>query len=115
MKSVAHEVEKRPTKPSYQLKGKRKANYSTYIYRVLKQVHLDTGILCKLTGIVDCSEGDLLQRVALEACRLSLYNKRRSLTGREIQSAVQLLHAGELGKHDSSEGTESVLEYTASD
>ncbi|RXM99880.1 Histone H2B [Acipenser ruthenus] len=95
MKSVVHE-EKRPTKPSCHLKGKKKANYSTYIYRVLKQVNLYTGILCKLMVIVDCAEGDLLQRVASEASRLSLSNKRRTLTGREIQSAAQLLHAEEL-------------------
>ncbi|KAK1167802.1 histone H2B-like [Acipenser oxyrinchus oxyrinchus] len=106
MKSVAHKVEKRPTKPSCHLKGKKKANYSTYIYRVLKQLFVGSSGHCKLMGIVDCSVGDLFQRVALEASRSSPYNKRRSLTGREIQSAVQLLHPGELGTHDVSEGDE---------
>ncbi|MGH0169420.1 UNVERIFIED_CONTAM: hypothetical protein FKN15_077688, partial [Acipenser sinensis] len=60
----------------------------------------DTAILCKLMGIVDCSVGDLFQSVTLEASRLSLYNKRCSLTGREIQSTVHQRVAAELGKHD---------------
>ncbi|MBN3279585.1 H2B protein, partial [Polyodon spathula] len=58
----------------------------------MKSVHLDA-------GIVDCSVGDLFQSVALEASRLSLLSERHTLAGREIQSAVRLLYAGELGKH----------------
>ncbi|MGH0127294.1 UNVERIFIED_CONTAM: hypothetical protein FKN15_071199 [Acipenser sinensis] len=105
-------MEKRIAKASHQLKGKRQT-YATYIYRVLRQVHSDTGISAKSMGIMNSFVGDTFERVASEAAKLSLY-KRRIITSREIQTAVRLLLAGELGKHAVSEGTESVAKCTSS-
>ncbi|RXM99297.1 Histone H2B type 1-B [Acipenser ruthenus] len=65
-------------------------------------------------GIMNSFVGDTFERVASEAAKLSLYNKRRTITSREIQTAVRLLFAGELGKHAVSEGTESVAKCTSS-
>ncbi|MGH0139914.1 UNVERIFIED_CONTAM: hypothetical protein FKN15_004110 [Acipenser sinensis] len=106
-------MEKRTAKAHHKLKGKRQT-YATYIYRVLKQVHPDIGISAKSMGIMNSSVGDMFERVASEAAKLSLYNKRRTITSREIQTAVRLLLSGELGKHAVSEGTGSVAKYTSS-
>ncbi|KAK6483040.1 histone H2B type 3-B-like [Huso huso] len=116
MKSAALKVtnmEKRTAKASHKLKGKRQT-YATYIYRVLRQVHPDTGISAKSMGIMNSFVGDTFEHVASEAAKLSLYNKRRTITSREIETAVRLLFAGELGKHAVSEGTESVAKCTSS-
>ncbi len=48
------------------------------------------------------------ERIAAEASRLAHYNKRQTISSREIQTAVRLLLPGELAKHAVSEGTKAV-------
>ena len=85
-----------------------------FIYRVLKQVHPDTGVSKKSMSILNSFVFDLFERLASEASRLAKYNKRRTLSSREVQTAVRLLLPGELAKHAVSEGTKAVTKYTAS-
>jgi hypothetical protein len=49
-----------------------------------------------------------IERIAGEASRLTQYNKRQTISSREIQTAVRLLLPGELAKHAVSEGTKAV-------
>ncbi|XP_020899248.1 late histone H2B.L4-like [Exaiptasia diaphana] len=93
---------------------KRKESYSIYIYKVLKQVHPDTGISSKAMNIMNSFVCDIFERIAAEAARLSHYNKKSTITSREIQTAVRLLLPGELAKHAVSEGTKAVTKYTSS-
>ena len=93
---------------------KRVESYSTYIYRVLKQVHPDTGISKKSMSIMNSFVNDIFERIAGEASRLAHYNKRSTISSREIQTAVRLLLPGELAKHAVSEGTKAVTKYTSS-
>ncbi|KAK3764057.1 hypothetical protein RRG08_046525 [Elysia crispata] len=95
-------------------KRKRKESYSIYIYKVLKQVHPDTGISSKAMSIMNLFVNDIFERISAEASRLVHYNKRSTITSREIQTAVRLLLPGELAKHDVSEGTKAVTKYTTS-
>ncbi|MCP4545804.1 MAG: hypothetical protein GY835_04980, partial [bacterium] len=41
---------------------KRKESYGTYIYRVMKQVHPDTGISSKAMSIMNSFVNDLFER-----------------------------------------------------
>lgn len=93
---------------------KRKESYAIYIYKVLKQVHPDTGISSKAMSIMNSFVNDIFERIAAEASRLAQYNKRSTITSREIQTAVRLLLPGELAKHAVSEGTKAVTKYTSS-
>ncbi|XP_068692457.1 histone H2B [Montipora capricornis] len=95
-------------------RGKRKESYAIYIYKVLKQVHPDTGISSKAMGIMNSFVNDIFERVAVESSRLSLYNKKSTISSREIQTAIRLLLPGELAKHAVSEGTKAVTKYTSS-
>jgi len=52
-------------------------NYSTYIYKVLKQVHPDTGISKKAMVIMNSFINDVFARIATEAGRLARYNKKK--------------------------------------
>merc|ERR1711963_1254329 len=74
---------------------KRKESYAIYIYKVLKQVHPDTGVSSKAMSIMNSFVNDLFERIAAEASRLAHYNKRSTITSREIQTAVRLLLPGE--------------------
>uniref|UniRef100_A0A9J7XWE9 Histone H2B n=1 Tax=Cyprinus carpio carpio TaxID=630221 RepID=A0A9J7XWE9_CYPCA len=78
------------------------------------QVHPDTGISSKAMGIMNSFVNDIFERIAGEASRLAHYNKRSTITSREIQTAVRLLLPGELAKHAVSEGTKAVTKYTSS-
>ena len=93
---------------------KRRESYSIYIYKVLKQVHPDTGVSSKAMSIMNSFVNDLFERIAAESSRLAHYNKRSTITSREIQTAVRLLLPGELAKHAVSEGTKAVTKYTSS-
>ena len=93
---------------------RRKESYAIYIYRVLKQVHPDTGVSSKAMSIMNSFVNDIFERIAAEASRLAHYNKRSTITSREIQTAVRLLLPGELAKHAVSEGTNAVTRYTSS-
>jgi len=95
-------------------KRKRKESYAIYIFKVLKQVHPDTGISSKAMSIMNSFVNDIFERIAAEASRLAHYNKRSTITSREIQTAVRLLLPGELAKHAVSEGTKAVTKYTSS-
>ena len=57
-------------------KRKRKESYAIYIYKVLKQVHPDTGISSKAMSIMNSFVNDLFERIAAEASKLAHYNKR---------------------------------------
>ena len=54
------------------------------------------------------------ERIAVESSRLSLYNKKATISSREIQTAIRLLLPGELAKHAASEGTKAVTKYPSS-
>ena len=54
-----------------------------------------------------------LASASVEAGKLVRYNKKGTLTSREIQTAVRLALPGELAKHAVSEGTKAVTKYTS--
>ena len=95
-------------------KRRAKRNYSSYasfIYKVLKQVHPDTGISTKAMSIMNSFVNDVFERIIVESAKLSKYNHRNTVTSREIQTAVRLLLPGELAKHAVSEGTKAVAKF----
>ena len=61
-------------------RGKRKESYAIYIYKVLKQVHPDTGISSKAMGIMNSFVNDIFERIVVESSRLSLYNKKATVS-----------------------------------
>ena len=91
---------------------RRLETYSSYIYRVLKQVHPDVGISKRAMAIMNSFVNDIFERLSDEAINLARYNNKATLTGAEIQTAVRLLLPGELAKHAMSEGSKSISKYS---
>ena len=91
----------------------RKESYGIYIYKVLKQVHPETGISKKGMSIINSFINDIFEKVVGEAGKLARYNKKATLSSREIQTAVRLALPGELAKHAVSEGTKAVTKFTS--
>ena len=97
-------------------KARRRSRHETfgvYIYKVLKQVHSDTGISKRSMNIMNSFVNDLFERTALEASKLVRYNKKHTLSAREVQSAVKLLLPGELAKHAIIEGAKAVNKFAS--
>ncbi|KAH7542079.1 histone H2B.3 [Ziziphus jujuba] len=91
--------------------GDQGMGYRRYVFRVLKQVHPGMAISSKAMTIINNLMTDMFERLAEEACRLSKYTGRMTLTSREIQDAVKLVLPGELGRHAIAEGTKAVTNY----
>ena len=113
-KTPSKKSAKAPKKAGNKRTKKRVESYSSYIYKVLKQVHPDTGISKKGMSIMNSFINDIFDRIAGEAGKLVSYNKTSTLGSREVQTAVRLMLPGELAKHAVSEGTKAVTKYDAS-
>ncbi|KAK9850116.1 hypothetical protein WJX84_010472 [Apatococcus fuscideae] len=120
---MAPKAEKKPAKKVAKTTegGKKKSRkskavetYKIYIYKVLKQVHPDTGISSKAMSILNSFINDIFEKIATETASLARYNKKPTVTSREIQTAVRLILPGELAKHAVSEGTKAVTKFTSS-
>jgi histone H2A len=87
------------------------ANFQTYIYRVLKQVHPDTGLsgtaLSAMNNLVRIN----IEKIMIGVNQLMLRTGKKTIGSREIQSATRLALPGELAKHGVSEGTRAVTKY----
>merc|ERR1712166_565996 len=64
-------------------------------------------------SIMNSFINDIFGKLATEASKLVRYNKRRTLSSREVQSAVRLVPPGELAKHAVSEGTKAVTKFSS--
>jgi histone H2B len=115
----AEKVVKKEAAPKKTTDGKKKKkvskseSYKVYLYKVLKQVHPDTGVSSKAMSILNSLMNDMFDKIATEAARLSRYSKKPTMTSREIQTAVRLVLPGELSKHAVSEGTKAVTKFTS--
>ncbi|XP_078394045.1 histone H2B type 1-L-like [Cetorhinus maximus] len=97
-------------KPPKKWRKSRKQIYSTYVYRVLTQLHPST----KAMSIMKSFVVDIFEHITSEASHLIHYNKRHTISVREIQSVVRLMLPGKLAKHPVPEGTKAVTKYTNS-
>ena len=92
---------------------RRTETFSVYIFRVLKQVHEKTGISKRSMSIMNSFINDVFEKICGEASKLVRYNKRHTLSSREVQTAVRLLLPGELAKHAVVEGTKAVTKFSS--
>lgn len=104
---------KAPRRKTSTRSRKRVESYATYIYRVLKQVHPDTGISKKGMSVMNSFINDIFERIATESSKLATINKKATLSSREVQTAVRLMLPGELAKHAVSEGTKAVTKFSS--
>nr|CAD1828725.1 unnamed protein product [Ananas comosus var. bracteatus] len=79
-----------------------------------RRVHPDIGISSKAMSIMNSFINDIFEKLAQESSRLARYNKKPTVTSREIQTSVRLVLPGELAKHAVSEGTKAVTKFTSS-
>ena len=73
----------------------------------------ETGISKKGMAVMNSFVHDVFDKVMGEAAKLTRYNKKATISSREVQTAVRLSLPGELAKHAVSEGTKAVTKFTS--
>ncbi|XP_073746790.1 histone H2B-like [Callorhinus ursinus] len=86
-------------------------SFTTYFARLLKHVHEGLSLSQEAVSVMDSSVKDIFERIAEEASRLARFNKRSTITTRDIQTAVRLVLPGEIGKHAISEAIKAVIRF----
>ena len=96
-------------------KGKRKAKetFSTYIHKVMKQVHPDHTMSSKAMSCMNSLVLDLFERLGSAAGKCVRIGGTQTMKAHEVQAAIRLVLPGELAKHAVSEGTKAANKYTA--
>lgn len=91
----------------------RHETFSTYIYKILKNVDPELGISNRGMKVLNNFVLDLFERLAAESGKLVSMNKSKTMSVREVQTAVRLVLPGELAKHAVSHATRAVTTYVA--
>ena len=113
-KPAVEGVDAAQAKQDKKLRHKKRAEtFSSYIFKVLKQVHPDIGISNKAMMVMNSFVTDIFERIAQEGARLVDMNERNTLGSREVQTAVRLVLPGDLAKHAVSEGGKAVAKFNA--
>lgn len=99
---------KKSKKKSKKSKGE---SYTGYIYKMLKSVHPQMGMANKAMMIMNSFMTDAFERIAMESGKLCTYNKRETMTDREIRTAVRLTLPGELAVHAIEDGMRGVAKF----
>jgi len=85
-----------------------------YLHKVLKQVHPECAISKRSMEIIDNMMTHMFDIIATESSKLVSKGKTKTLSSRDVQTAVKLILPGELSKHAVSEGTKAVTKYISS-
>ena len=93
---------------------KRKVyTFKPHIYKVLKQVHPDMGFTADAKEQMNHFVEHIADKIADEAAFLAKKEHKKTISSREVQTAVGLTLPGELAKHAVSEGVKAVTKYTS--
>ena len=101
------------TKNPAQKRHKKKnfQSFALYIYKVLKSISNDIGISKKGMSVINSLVADMFEQVALEASKLVRYQKKRTLSSQDVQTAVKLLLPPDLGNHAILEGSKAIAKF----
>lgn len=87
-------------------------NYSTYIHKIMKQVHPDLQMskqtIMAANGLLEV----LMAKLTKSSADIAKCAKKSTLSARHVQGAVKLVMPGDLAKHAVSEGTKATIKFT---
>lgn len=94
-------------------KKKNFESFSLYIYKVLKSIANDVGISKKGMNVIDSLVTDMFEQIAMEGAKLIRYNKKKTLSSQDIQTAVKLLLPADLASHALLEANKAVQKFNS--
>ncbi|XP_014205189.1 histone H2B-like [Copidosoma floridanum] len=111
-KPVQGESKKKKRPRRYKKAKGVETSYVVPIYRVLRQIYNDQTISKRAMDVVNTFMNDIFERIAREAAILVKYNKHKTMTPLDIESATKLvLGGGELTKHAVHVGSSAVVRF----
>lgn len=102
---------KSPKRKSGKEQHNGSVNFRTYIHRVAKQVHPDTGIGKNAHDQLNSFVNYVAKDIARKSSDFAKSNGKKTISSREVQSSVLILLPGELAKHALNEGTKAVTKF----
>ena len=99
---------------SSSLKRNKKRNFqsfSLYVYKVLRSIATDVGISKKGMNVINSLVTDMFEQISLESSKLVRYNKKKTLSSNDIQTAVKLLLPPDLGSHAIMEANKALSKF----
>ena len=102
---------RRGVAPTRRNKRKNFQSFSLYIYKVLKSISNDVGISKKGMNVINSLVVDMFDQIALESSKLVRYQKKKTLSGNDVQTAVKLLLPLDLGTHAVMEGSKAIAKF----
>ena len=106
------EVSRSPKPIKKRRNHKKRGSFSYFIFKLLKQVYAELGITTKGIAIIDSFVFDFFERVSSEAGKLCKANKSKTITSRDIQTAVRFLLSGELLMNAINESQKALTTYS---
>ena len=91
-----------------------KLTFGTYIFKILKQLHPDTGITSNAKLTINNLLIDILQKIVKYAEVLLIVTNKNTLTSREIQSSIRSILPKKLAQDAVNEGTRALTRFDAS-
>ena len=97
---------------------KKNESFALYIYKVLKDIQTNKqakGINKKAMVIMNNMVYDIFDQMSLISAQLIRYNKKHTLTSKEIEASVKLLFPVDLALHAIQEGRKAVDKFAHSE
>lgn len=90
-------------------KSSKNTKFSTYIFRLLKQIHKgQVGISSKGMAVLESFVGEMFSRLATDAGQLS---KGHTMSTKHAAAATRLAIPGELGRNAAVEAAKAIAKY----
>ena len=86
--------------------------FQLYIFRVMKQIKPELAISKKAISQINQIVGDMFEEIMTEARKLTIFNKKQTLSSKEVETATKLLFPGELGKLAISQGRMAMAKFS---
>lgn len=106
-----HNAEVKNIKDQNRKRRRPKRTYTSYIYKALKEQHPQLGISKKAMAIMDSIVVTTYQKLMNEIPKLLKVANRRTVSEREVESAVRQVYPGELKKYAIAAGTTAVTKF----
>lgn len=109
--AVAKKAAPADAKDGVSKKASRKArteNYRIYITRVLKAIHPESSITREAVGVVNSFVHHLFTALATDAGKIAAFNKKNTITARELEAATSMNLPGNLASHAIEEAKKAI-------
>ena len=111
VRKIAPKVADEPKLATRTSKKSKPENFRLYINRVLKKVYPESSISAGAAGVVNGLVFDMLQRIATDAGKVVAFNKKSTMTARELEAAVTMVLPGALAHQATYEAKKAVTAF----